>query len=147
MAKVVVIRGFIFFFISFIFAFAIIISIPRSDLDVYDQPVGMAIHIPNMSIQKGGFVVVMATDPKTNLPDDTKVMNNPMYLPAGKYENMDVLLKDETPPTPGYIVVTLYEDRGTDPGYFEVDPTQGENTDVPLVNFDGKIVRKIIKLY
>lgn len=140
-----ILKYFLFFAIASVASFILGISIPRNSVSTSDQPKGQAIHIDRADLSKGGFIVINAMNKTTNLPDENKTLNNPIYLPAGIYKNINVYLNENALIEEKLVSVTLYEDRGT-PGTFEVYP-DNPDTDVPLKTWDGKLARKVIKVY
>lgn len=132
--------------ISVFVPFAVIVSIPRNSIVVSDQPKGQAIHLSRVELAKGGFVLINALDKTTNLPDEMKILNIPVYLPAGIYKDMTVLLNNDALIEESGVSVSLYEDKG-DPGVFGVYPDDAANSDFALKTWDGKLARKIIKVF
>lgn len=147
MGKIPFLKYSVFLFSSVIFTFLVLVSIPRNELVVDNQPKGEALHIKKVSLTKGGFIVVTASDVNTNLPDETSFLNIPLYLPPGIYRNIDVKLNEVAILDMTRVGVTLYEDTSREPGSFDVIPEDPGASDTPALSLFGKVVRRIINVY
>lgn len=121
--------------------FSIVFSIiyfyfPKNALNVDDQPLGQAIKVKRVTLDKGGFIVIQKGDGE--IPEG---VGHSEYLPPGNYFELNIELKGkgENGIKPGdRIWLTLYQDNG------DLSLTE---TDVPVKKINGKNFAKQIKLY
>jgi hypothetical protein len=109
---------------------------PKNALYADDQPLGQAIKVRRVTLDKGGFIVIQKRDGE--LPE---AIGHSEYLPPGNYIELNIELKgkSENGIEPGdRIWLTLYQDNG------DLSLTE---TDVPVKKIHGKNFAKQIKLY
>jgi len=135
-----------YFVLALLISFICLILIPRNKLVVKDQNKGQAIHISEVSLTQGGFIVIATLNPETNFPDEFDLLNNPVYLPAGKYKNINIVLNEHALDSINRISVSLYVDINKN-GYFAADIEDNSNLDIHATTFSGEIIRNIIDVY
>ena len=153
MSKINLLKLFAVFLLSTIVAFSTVSSIRFNKLVVQDQPIGSAIFIKEVRLTKPGFLAVQSLDPQTKLPDLGGFLNNPTYLPAGVYKNINLALNNAGADLQTKVTITMYEDTNGNGGFDGFYSTDAE-TLAPEDGFDqpafatvGKrIIRKVIKL-
>ncbi|HET7098663.1 MAG TPA: hypothetical protein VFI61_00275 [Patescibacteria group bacterium] len=135
-----------YFILAFTIFFICFILIPRNSLIVKNQNKGQAIQISEVSLTQGGFIIVSLLNPETGFPDDHNILNNPPYLPAGKYKNINIVLNDHALDTANRVSVSLYIDADKN-GFFTTDETGNSNLDIRATGLNRKIIRDVINVY
>lgn len=133
------------FVLAFVISLICFLTIPINSLTVNDQAKGQSLNITQVTLNSGGFIVVTSLNPETNFPDEVTLLNQPLYIPAGRYRDINILLSDNALNALSRVAVTLYLDSNKN-GYFARDPDNKADFDNYARLINGSVVRKIVNV-
>lgn len=112
---------------------------PMGTLTVEDQVMtNNVVNVASVSLDRGGYVVIHASNAAGDGPMVPAIISQPVYLEAGDYTNVEVPLTESAAVDAGDTVwVMLHTDTGTEEEY-EFDGSNG--LDGPITDAEGNVV-------
>lgn len=135
-----------YFVLAFVISIICFLAIPINSLIVNDQNKGQSLNIAQVTLNSGGFIVVTSLNPETDFPDEIDLLNQPIYLPPGRYRDINIMLNDNALNSVNRVAITLYLDSNKN-GYFARDPDNSTDFDDYARKINGTVIRRIINVY
>lgn len=112
---------------------------PMGTLMVEDQVMtNKVVNVSSVSFDRGGYVVIHASNEAGDGPMVPEIISQPVYLEAGDYTNVEIPLTESADVNAGDTVwVMLHTDTGTEEVY-EFDGSNG--LDMPITDAEGNVV-------